>query len=233
MSQKPILLEKDASSFNSTHDQVILDNCHLPNITPLKKFIVFEGVDGAGKSQVSALVAERIGAIHLESPIGKFKDIRTYVDDNLDEKGRFLFYLASNFDLSNFVRQKTIVKPVVCSRYFHSTIIGYASRQQVKIDDLYKNPPVSLSDLKKPDITFFLYVDESTQISRISAREPTFNSKTDHKCLSNSDYRGILHQNYYNVSLSEGWFFIDTTRMSVNDVVSLCVAEIFRNDMLL
>jgi dTMP kinase len=228
MSQKPILLKKDASSFDSMHDQVVLDNCHLSNVTPLKKFIVFEGVDGAGKSQVSTLVAERIGAIHLESPIGKFKDIRTYIDDNLDEKGRFFFYLASNFDLSNFVRQETLVKPVVCSRYFHSTIIGYASRQQVKIDDLYKNPLVSLTDLKKPDITFFLYVDEPTQIDRISAREPTCNSKTDYKCLNSSDYRKILHQNYYNVSLSEGWFFIDTTRMSINDIVNLCVDEIFK-----
>lgn len=229
MSQNSIVPKKIASSFHSTHDEVAVDNVHLLNMTPLKKFIVFEGVDGAGKSQVSALVSERIGAIYLESPIGKFKEIRKYVDDNLDEKGRFLFYLASNFDLSNFVRQKITVKPVVCSRYFHSTIIGYASRQYIKIDDLYENPPVSLTDLKKPDITFFLYVDESTQISRISAREPTCNSKTDYKCLSDDKYRHALHKNYYHVSVSEGWFFIDTTFMSINDVVSLCVDEIFGN----
>ena len=31
-------------------------------------FVVFEGVDGAGKSEVSKIVAEKLGAIHLESP---------------------------------------------------------------------------------------------------------------------------------------------------------------------
>lgn len=233
MSQKSILPKKDASSFDSTHDQVAFDNCHLSNMTHLKKFIVFEGVDGAGKSQVSALVAERIGATHLESPIGNFKDIRKYVDDNLDDEGRFFFYLASNFDLSNFVRNKIAEKSIVCSRYFHSTIIGYASRQQIKIDDLYKNLGELLTNLREPDITFFLYVDKSTQSYRINSRESTSNSKMDLKCLSDDVYRATLHKNYYHVSMDEGWFFIDTTRMSINDVVSLCVNEIFKNDLLL
>lgn len=48
------------------------------------------------KSEISAKVSKIIGATHLESPINEFKKFANVVDLNLNDKGRFLFYLASN-----------------------------------------------------------------------------------------------------------------------------------------
>ena len=194
-------------------------------------FIVFEGVDGAGKSEISAKVSKIIGATHLESPINEFKKIRQYGDLNLNDKGRFLFYLASNFDLSNYVCKQRLNKTIVCARYFHSTMIGYASRQGLDIEDFYESPPVSLHDLEKPDITIFLYVNEEVQRKRIESREFNGNSPTDYKCLNDEIYRKSLFKNYCSISIKENWINIDTSSMSVDEVVNECVQKVSQNDV--
>lgn len=190
-------------------------------------FIVFEGVDGAGKSEISAIVSKKMNAMHLESPIGEFKKIRQYVDLNLNDKARFLFYLASNFDLSDHIRENRLSNTIICARYFHSTIIGYASRQGLNIEDFYKNSPVALDDFEKPDLTIFLYVNEAVQQARIKSRQPHDNSLMDYKCLDDEDYREILFNNYCFVATKESWIYVDTSFMSIDQVVDVCIERIF------
>lgn len=193
-------------------------------------FIVFEGVDGAGKSEISARVSKKIDAMHLESPIGEFKKIRQYVDLNLSDKGRFLFYLASNFDLSKFIREQRVSKAIVCARYFHSTMIGYASRQGLNIEEFYECPPIAFDDLEEPDITIFLYVNEAIQRTRIESRELYGNSPTDYKCLDDEIYRKTLFNNYCSVAAKEKWNYIDTSCMSIDEVVEACIEKLLEND---
>ncbi len=189
-------------------------------------FVVFEGVDGAGKSAVSTKVSEKIDAMHLESPTGEFKKIRRYVDRNLSDKGRFLFYLASNFDLSNYIGEKRSNKTIICARYFHSTMIGYISRQGLNIEDFYRCLPIALDDLEKPDITIFLYVNEEAQRIRITSRESCDNSAMDYKCLDDEKYRKILFNNYNHIAARENWICIDTSYMSIDEVVDTCIEKI-------
>lgn len=193
-------------------------------------FIVVEGVDGAGKSAISLAVAMRLGAIHLESPIGGFKDIRKHVDEELCDKGRFLFYLASNFALSNAIRKhkKTESNPIVCARYFYSTIIGYASRNNINIDHLQEKIPVSMDDLDRPDLTIFLHVDKENQKKRIESRSPTLNSSLDYKSLNDEIYQVRLFDNYSTICKNEGWVRIDTSTMNEETVVEACIEEINR-----
>ena len=46
-----------------------------------KKLIVFEGVDGSGKSEISKMVSDILGTDYLESPTLEFNSIRKYIDD--------------------------------------------------------------------------------------------------------------------------------------------------------
>lgn len=196
----------------------------------IKPFIVFEGVDGAGKSEVSSRVATQLNAIHLESPIGEFKNIRKHVDASLNDTGRFLFYLASNFDLSEYVRNQRKLETVICARYFHSTMIGYASRQGINIDDFYRTLSISLESLERPSKTIFLYVNETTQRDRIKSRGQENNSPTDYKCLNDKKYRKTLFDNYKKVAENENWLCIDTSYISIESTVSACIDEILKND---
>jgi len=189
-------------------------------------FIVFEGVDGAGKSTVSKMVADSLGAEHLESPINEFKKIRKFVEGNLSEKAKFLYYLASNFELSNHVRENRRIEPVVCARYFYSTLIGHASRQYRSIEDVCRSWPVSPDEFEKPDLTIFLCLSEDEQRTRIGARQSSQNSAKDHQCLNDALYRRHLFDNYASVAKKQSWFTIDTTSMPAEQVVEKCIERI-------
>lgn len=189
-------------------------------------FIVFEGVDGAGKSTVSKLVADRLGALHLESPINEFQTIRKFVENNLPEKARFFYYLASNFELSNYVRETRRIMPVVCARYFYSTLIGHASRQYLNIDDFSKTVPVAPSEFEAPDLTIFLSLNEDVQRARLNARAASENSAKDQNCLDNKLYRDCLFENYARIAKRENWLMIDTTSMTIDAVVTTCMERI-------
>ncbi len=189
-------------------------------------FVVFEGVDGSGKSEVSAIVAEKINALHLESPMEPFVEIRNYVDNNLSEKGRLLFYLASNFDLSRYVQEKRKSTSIVCSRYFHSTLIGYSSRNNINIEEFYKSCFVASTDFESPSLTIFLAVSEEVQRQRISARGRSKNSVTDYKCLNDEAYRNSLFMNYVSIANKESWFVVDTSSKPIDEVVGECLGII-------
>jgi len=189
-------------------------------------FIVFEGVDGAGKSTVSRRVADRLGALHLESPVNEFRKIRGFVENTLCEKGKLFYYLASNFELSSHVRESRLIQPVVCARYFRSTLIGHASRKYLDVEDFCETIPVSSGDFERPDLTIFLSLSEDAQRERISSRGASHNSKKDHRCLDDSVYRGYLFRNYAAVARREGWLVIDTTSMTEESVVDACVERI-------
>tara|TARA_B100001059_G_scaffold190345_1_gene193277 strand:- start:320 stop:913 length:594 start_codon:yes stop_codon:yes gene_type:complete len=190
-------------------------------------FIVFEGMDGAGKSVISSLVAKKLKAIHLESPIGQFKALREYVDEYLPNSGRFHFYMASNFDLSNKIREyKTNNTCVICTRYIYSSIIGYASRQNIDIETLYKRSMAEKDELEKPDLTFFLYVDKAQQRLRIKSRSDIENSKSDFMSLNDESYQRRLSMNYKYISEKENWLHIDTTSKDISEVVDLCIEAI-------
>jgi dTMP kinase len=189
-------------------------------------FIVFEGVDGAGKSTVSKLVADRLSASHLESPVNEFKKIRKFVESTLCEKAKLFYYLASNFELSNYVREKRLIQPVVCARYFHSTLIGHASRKYLNVESFCEGMPVSPDDFEAPDLTIFLSLSEDEQRARIISRGASNNSKKDHKCLDDRLYRHYLFRNYVAVAKKENWLVIDTTSMAVEQVVDTCIERI-------
>ncbi len=193
-------------------------------------FIVFEGVDGAGKSEVSKLVAKKLGALHLESPTSPFSSIRRHVDDNLCDKGRFHFYMASNFDLSLKISDKIKSNSIICSRYFHSTVVGFASRQNLDIENVYKTSLTTKNDFLFPDLTIFLNVNKDTQRKRIVSRASSNNSKSDYMCFENEEYRERLFKNYKYVSEKENWYSIDTSLMSISEVVNECINKILTNN---
>lgn len=116
-------------------------------------FIVFEGLDGSGKSTCARLLADTIDAEYLTTPS---PDLRAYREDVIAsfagcQEANQLFYLATVFATSANARDLIGEgRPVVLDRYFLSTQAYAAFRGTVlDLDQVAK-------DLLPADITVFL-----------------------------------------------------------------------------
>ncbi|MCK9322996.1 MAG: dTMP kinase [Candidatus Methanomethylophilaceae archaeon] len=141
-------------------------------------FIVFEGIDGSGKTTLcekihEALVSEGKKVVITQEPthdeIGTF--IRDGIVKDISQKAEALLFVADRAvhtdRISAWVDANLIV---LCDRYFASTI----AYQSVPLNDsaldwdwlLALNKPVT----RKPDITFLLDIDVDKSMKRVHAR---------------------------------------------------------------
>ena len=131
------------------------------------KFIVFEGLDGSGKSTCAAQLAEHIGAELMTTPSPR---VRRYRDDLIEtfgssQEARQLFYLATVFAASDEVaallqRGRT----VVLDRYFLSTQAYAAFRgSQLAVDEVQQL-------LRPADVTVYMDTPLATRVARLHRR---------------------------------------------------------------
>jgi dTMP kinase len=191
-----------------------------------KKFIVFEGVDGSGKSEISKIVSDMLETDYLESPTLEFKSIRKYIDDYSSSVGRFLFYMTTNLDLSRIVENNVKFKDVICARYYYSTLIGYSARSGKSVNYLMDKLPISEKDFYQPDLTILLYVNRDEQKNRINKRNKGVNSGSDERCLYDENYSKDLSEQYLMAARRMDWLIIDTSNMTMDEVIKECVLKI-------
>lgn len=140
-------------------------------------FIVFEGIDGCGKStQVellqTAFVNKQIEAKFTREPGGTpfAEELRKSVLTNqVDPKVALLAMFAARYDHISKVIVPNLMKRrhVVCSRYVGSTF-AYQVRDSPELVDL----AITLaSSAPKPDLTILLDLDAETARSRMQGRE--------------------------------------------------------------
>lgn len=154
-------------------------------------FIVFEGLDGSGKSTCAAQLAERIGAELMTTPS---PHVRRYRDDLIEslgssEEAKQLFYLSTVFAASAEVL--TLLQggmSVVLDRYFLSTQ-AYATFRgsQLAVDEVQRL-------LRPADITFYMDTPLATRVVRLNRRGTsaadleTVSAKAD-RCLREEHLR--------------------------------------------
>ena len=147
-----------------------------------RPFIVFEGIEGSGKSVhsqslVRKLKSLKIPCIYLREPGGskEAEDIRNFILRNINEKFNSLtdtlLYLAARNE--NFLKK---IKPfykkkvIICDRFVDSTLAyqhyGFGVRKNV-INFINKE----IMGTIKPDYTFLMYLNVDKSISRISNKK--------------------------------------------------------------
>ena len=148
-------------------------------MAPRGWFIVFEGVDGSGKSTQIELLSMKLrdqGVDHVlerepsGGSIGRF--IREYAeagDRYLSPESEALLFTADRFEHSKRIEQ-TLAEGtiVVCDRYYHSTLAyqGAAGVDVAWLRDLQKFA-------LKPDLVILLDVDPERSLMRVSGRTLT------------------------------------------------------------
>jgi len=137
-------------------------------------FIVFEGLSGSGKTTVSKIVAEKIGAEFYRTPSEPFTSIREQIDRGADDLTRLLFYLASIFHASKEIKEITMRKSVVCDRYLLTTLCWHkAIGINFNIQESFFN------NLLKPDYTFLVVCPKNIRLKRLYSRGLTYNDQKE------------------------------------------------------
>ena len=182
-------------------------------------FIVFEGVEGCGKSYQSKkllknLKKKGINAVLTREPGGtrSAESIRSLIlkdyfnkgkEDKFDKYTDTLLYLAAR---NEHIKNK--IKPalkkgqiVICDRFIDSTYAYQVYGKKVKktfIDNIHK----VILDGIKPDLTFVLKVSSKSSISRLKKRRTTNRYDNFSKSFYNKAQKAFLNiaknkKNYY------------------------------------
>lgn len=87
----------------------------------MKKLIVFEGVDGTGKTTAAKSLGSEPNFKYLKNPNGALSEGRKYVDAQNSYMARFFYYMACNLDISSQVENMLKEDSIALDRYYHST----------------------------------------------------------------------------------------------------------------
>lgn len=130
-------------------------------------FVVFEGLDGAGKTTCAEHLARQIGAVCMCTPseaIRKFRDELIGSFDGCQEAAQ-LFYLSTVFAASQRVKQHLAAgRSVVMDRYFLSTqVYAHLRGTRLELDGLQ-------GKLVPASVTVFLDAPLALRAERLKVR---------------------------------------------------------------
>ncbi len=138
------------------------------------RLIVFEGIDGSGKTTLSNLLCEKLNVegtltIWYEEQEEKdrgFNILKPFVSKETSKESSFLFYLASAIHKSACISEILKTHWVICDRYVYSTLAYHAAYGV----DLNIVAPIEQLPIRKPDFFFLLDVEEEIRLKRLRAR---------------------------------------------------------------
>lgn len=190
--------------------------------TQQPRFIVFEGLDGSGKSTCARAVAERLGAVFLTTPSPTLRELRGKIIDDLGDcqEAHELFYLATVFAASNEVtRHLAEGRSVVLDRYFLSTVAYAAFRgSTLDVDDL-------AAALRPADLTVYLHADLAVRRARVQRRGGTVR---DYQTLipANDEALQSEHTSRFDLGITGRVLLLDSGTLSPQQLAGAIVDEL-------
>lgn len=124
-------------------------------------FIIFEGIDGTGKSTIARMLAEYLDYIFVSTPGINYVPIRLAATQNIFSA--FHYYVSSNYAVSYQAKKQG----VVCDRYIYSTLAyNWPFSSPVP-----QNAFASFPCLRQPDRAFLLTASREVRLARMRNRK--------------------------------------------------------------
>lgn len=134
----------------------------------INPFAVLEGLDGTGKSSVSVLVANEIGATHVATPMEPYASRRPkYKAESWNPLESFKFYLEAVTDASGKIQELCVARSVVCDRYTASTFSYHVG---MGLDPETAMKMIQEANLLQPTIGFQLDGTDTELTRRLTER---------------------------------------------------------------
>lgn len=195
-------------------------NLYLTMDGKMNKFIVIEGVDGAGKTMAARSVEREYNFKYHATPPEGYKSIRSYISEYASPMSRLLYYMAGNIDASIGIRRTLEETGVICDRYLFSTIISHSLRENIQWQETLKLIAPFESYLIMPAQTFLLDIEPDEQIKRINLRNKGNHSSSDKIIIKNEFLRIKFRQIYLEIAQELGWPIINTTNKKLEETVN-------------
>lgn len=160
------------------------------------KLIVFEGIDGVGKTTLSGLLRDKlvsrgIKTIRFEDIEEKnngFNLIKPFIKKQVSINSSLLFYLASAVYKSRLIERLLKHNWVICDRYIYSTLAYH------KIRKAGLSPVLDIKKIliRLPDFLFLIKVADNVRLNRIKNR--LVNNTYDFKVKTSRNFAGKMEK---------------------------------------
>lgn len=167
----------------------------------LHPLILLNGMEASGKSTLKGILADRLGALGMESP-GPYGR-RISIDEPLR---RYQEYAQANILLSDDIRLELETRPVVLVRYFLTTAAGHEPLLETGWGTL-RLPKGATHRLLLPSAAITLVTDEETNRRRLTERGERLDGHNDYR-YQRRVVDSILK---YQERLGIPWTMIDTS----------------------
>ncbi|MBU0685301.1 MAG: dTMP kinase [Thermoplasmatota archaeon] len=190
-------------------------------------FVVFEGIDGCGKSSVARLVAERIGkrAVLTREPTESWigKAVRKGDKHKVSPYTDALLFMADRAQHSIWISEQLKKgKLVLSDRYYHSTVAYQAAYLKDKFDgDAFKwlleaNERISLH----PELTVLLVISPESALERIRGTRSKLSR------FEKLDFLREVHSNYLKLARQDRSIVKVDAKKDLGSVVEKVLQEI-------
>lgn len=177
------------------------------------RFIVFEGIDGAGKStlieKVSEILASRgkdviVTAEPTDGPIGSI--IRTGEIRNISQNAEALLFTADRaLHTREMLQWTNSGKTVLCDRYYASTVAYQAANLSGTESEKEWLKEINRPVITEPDVTFLLDIDPEESMHRV-------NNRGDTSKFEKIEYLKKVRANYLELAREKEFRIIDASR---------------------
>ena len=159
-------------------------------------FVIFEGVDGAGKTTHAELLAKKQNGLYIKNPPKELaQSVHLLKGSPLELLAQF--YFTGNCMVDQIALRECQNRAVIADRHIHSTKTYYHGHIH------------TLTELSKPDLLFYLYADWQIIDERLSKRE----IRKPHEALDNLK---LVDERYRKFLVSEpNVIYINTTTNTI------------------
>ena len=194
----------------------------------MNNFIVYEGLDGCGKTTLSSLYAKEKNTIVHSAVVKEAQELKIVIDSYRSKESALLFFLMNNFLKSYEISDELKSRDVILDRYIFSTL----AYQTIMLgEDVVKKIFDTLNIAKNiflPEVIVFVKADAETINRRIEARGGSIqwygDAVTQNNCVETA-YKKIFQ--CFDIPIVE----VDTSEKycrSVEDNYQLMVERIVR-----
>ncbi|ABR54266.1 dTMP kinase [Methanococcus vannielii SB] len=182
----------------------------------MNKFIVFEGIDGSGKTTQAKMLAEKLNAEYTCEPTtGKIgRTIREVLSGSECKKETLaLLFAADRVEHVSEIEKMLQKSHVVTDRYVYSSII-YQTMQGISKEFIY-----SINFFAKiPDIVVILDVDTEEALKRMEFREKEIFEKIEFQKKIKQEYHKIAELKCSKFEPTYGFVMVNTTGKTPEEV---------------